>query len=207
MPVDHYPPSPLGPTQVNGTVTATGRVRASQFRATQDGSAAEYAYTWDVDPNIGLRREPLATEQFILGVGNNQPVAIQQFAVWVNETMVGNGGFIMQAFLTPPTISGVVHDYNPPAWNASRAGIYQDLSGLATLTGLAFTTNGSAMRFTNASAVAGRTLTLQHDNGVDSTAANRFWCPNLVNYVLAPGEVVWLQYDGNISRWRVCGSA
>lgn len=45
------------------------------------------------------------------------------------------------------------------------------------------------------------TLTLAHDTG--STAANRFYCPGSVNYVLSANGTVTIWYDITSSRWRI----
>lgn len=203
--VTHYPgPSVLeGPVQINGDLNMTGPLRATQFRATADGTPAEFAFTWDNDSNIGVRR--IGGDQFALGVSANQPLTITQFQALFGEGLLLGGGFTTTNFASPPAIAGFVHNYSPTGWGGSRVGILQDISAAATLTGLGSTTNGHSIRIANTTTTPGRALVLAHNN-VGSTDVNRFWCPDLVDYSLAPGEVVWLQYDGNISRWRVCGS-
>ena len=46
-------------------------------------------------------------------------------------------------------------------------------------------------------------MTLVHD--ATSTAANRFFCPGSVNFLLITNASVWIRYDSTSSRWRVLG--
>lgn len=49
-------------------------------------------------------------------------------------------------------------------------------------------------------------LTLNYEDGA-GTAAQRFWTPGQINYVVAKLGAVWLFYDGTNSRWRVVAPA
>jgi hypothetical protein len=188
------------------SVTSTGAVKATQFRATADGTTSSFAFTWDADENIGLRRN--GADTFTVGIGANQPLLINQFTATFGESAQFSGGTYYTNYQVPTAISGTVHDYAPSGWNASRSGIKQDISAACTLTGLAAASNGVRQILQNVTTTAGRNLTIQHDNGADSTATNRFYCPNLANYVLAPGEGVVIEYDTTLSsgRWHVIGT-
>lgn len=49
----------------------------------------------------------------------------------------------------------------------------------------------------------GSTNNVNIKHNVTSTAANRFWCPGLVDNVISPGGAYEFIYDPNISRWRL----
>jgi len=184
-----------------GAIRATGPIYATQFRATADGTLSEYAFTWDVDPNTGLRR--IGADNFNAGVAGNSVINVQQFQASFGEGIQNQGGFAATSFLTPAAITGTVNDYTPTAWNGARGWIRQDCSAAVTLTGLGATGTGHVAGLWNISAF---TITLKNEN-TGSIAANRFLTSGAGDYVLAAGEGVLLIYDGTSARWRTLGTA
>lgn len=195
--------SVAGALNVTGAITGASTCKATQFRASSDGTSAQFAYTWDADPNIGLRR--VGSDQFVVGVAGNQVIIVSQFQASFGEGLQNQGGLSQTSSLSPTAITGTQNDYTPTSWNGARFGVRQDLTGNAILTGLAATSTGHLALLTNINTGA-FTLTLNHQDA-GSIAANRFFCPNKVSFVLAPGEAVWLQYDGTSACWRVLGTA
>lgn len=196
--VSHWP----GPEVVAGDLTVTGKVRGTNFLATADGDSTTRAFGWDVDPDLGLNR--LGANQMSAGVAGNSALLVQQFSVATPEQLSNQGGLAETSLITPAALgAGPHHNYTPTSFNAARRGILQDLSANAVVTGLAATSNGNKQLIINSSATF--TLTLNHQDA-GSTAANRFLCPNNVNYVLAPGEAVEIIYISASSRWRVLGT-
>ncbi len=68
-----------------------------------------------------------------------------------------------------------------------------------SITGLAGGSAGRNVLLLNVNASSNITLT--HD--ATSTSANRFYCPNSVNFVLLPNASAWAWYDTTSSRWRI----
>lgn len=198
--VSHYP----GPEVISADVTVVGKLKADQFRATSDGTDAEKAFTWDADPDLGLKRTSANT--MVAGIAANAPLTITQFSAAFGEGTSFVGATNYTNYTTPAALgAGPTANYSPAGWNASRSGIRQDMSAAGVISGLVATSTGNRQILWNISTVAGRNITLNHEDAA-STAANRFTCPNLANFVLAPGEGCVLEYDGATSRWRVLGT-
>jgi len=185
------------------SMRVAGAVYATQFRATSDGTTSEFAYTWDADPNLGIRR--VGADTMVLGIAANTPITVAQFSVTSGETLLVGAGMQTSSAISPTAITGSNDNYSPTSWNGARSWIRQDLSASATLTGLTATATGHLCVLVNITTTAARTLTLAHESA-SSTAANRFLCPNQADYVIAPQEAAWLLYDGTSARWRVLGS-
>jgi hypothetical protein len=74
----------------------------------------------------------------------------------------------------------------------------------STISGITTGADGRQIIIHNLSTAA--TITLLHDDGASSTAANRFLCPNAQSVVLPPLGSATIVYDATSSRWRVIGT-
>lgn len=190
---------------IAGDVKASGKVKGTHFQATADGDSTAKAFGWEADPDLGLHRG--GANSMVAGVAANQGLVVQQFSVTLGEGLVNQAGLRETAFITPAALgAGPTHNYAPAGWNANYRGIRQDMTASGVITGLVATSDGNRQRLGNITTTAARTLTLNHED-VNSTAANRFNCPNQANYVLSPGEWVELVYENTAQRWRVLGTA
>jgi hypothetical protein len=187
-----------------GAISVSGPIRATQFRATADGTATSYAFTWDADENMGLRR--MGGDSFNVGVAGNTVLNIQQFTAGFGEGINNSGGYLSLAIITPTALAGTVHDYTPASWNGARGWVRQDATAASTITGLAATVGGHTAALWNISTTLANTITLKHEN-VGSVAANRFHLPNLADYVLSACEGIMMIYDGTSARWRLIGTS
>lgn len=103
--------------------------------------------------------------------------------------------------ISPTAITGSTNNYSPIGMVPGST-IWLDLSGAATLTGLAALPADSEVRLVNISTTAARTITLSHQSG-SSTAANRFLLPSGLNWIIENGAGVTLKYNSAASRWYV----
>lgn len=111
------------------------------------------------------------------------------------------GAFALASDISPAAITGSQNDYNPTSLSTAQV-IRQDLSGNATLTGLAGGADGRILILINIDAAFKLTLT---DEDAGSSAANRFSLGGS-SVILEPGGSVILIYDSTSTRWRVAAA-
>ena len=114
---------------------------------------------------------------------------------------------LVETVITPAALlTGTSSDYNPTGLLTTKNVIVrQDLSAAASLRSIVAPPAalfGLRLKLYNISGTAGRTWTLNHEDGA-ATAANRIVCPNLANHVISPGGYSSVWYDGASNRWRV----
>lgn len=110
------------------------------------------------------------------------------------------GVFLTSGALTPPPIAGTVNDYFPGFVNPLYSVLRQDLSGPATITGLADTGPGRRIVIRNISLT--QTLTLTNED-LGSVPNARFSLPGAVSLLIIPQGSVEVIYDIPNSRWFV----
>lgn len=108
------------------------------------------------------------------------------------------GGLGMTGVISPTQIAANTDNYAPTGGaTASRWRLSTDAS--RNLTGISISqADGWRLKLINVGSFA---IVLKHD--VTSTAANRFYCPNSLDFTLMPNQGVDIEYDGTSSRWRV----
>ena len=111
-----------------------------------------------------------------------------------------SGGQLWLATLTPPQITGPQDDWNPTGL-AGAVILFVTSDAARIINGMQGGTDGRVIWFAN---IGSFIVRLGHQIGT-SGAANRFTCPNLVNYDIINGGGVMVAYDGTNSRWRVVG--
>lgn len=105
--------------------------------------------------------------------------------------------------ITPPAfgVPGNVNDYNP-AGLATASTIYLTVGSSGVfITGLAGGTLGRFLLIHNTSNL---NVTFVNQSGA-SAVANRFFLTGNTDYVLGPNEIMLLQYDLALTRWRMQG--
>jgi hypothetical protein len=75
-------------------------------------------------------------------------------------------------------------------------------AGASVLTGMAGGRDGRVVLISNIDGTAADTVTLNNDDA-GSTAANRFYCPGVANFVIRARGSVLVRYDAGVSRWMV----
>lgn len=103
------------------------------------------------------------------------------------------------------TFAAQQDNYTRGGANGVQGVIRVTLTGNQTITGLVPDNNGEIVVIQNVDTA--ETLTIRHDDGATSTAANRFSLPNGFDLRLAPGASAMLRYDGTSSRWRMLSPA
>ena len=103
--------------------------------------------------------------------------------------------------ISPTALGGSVNNYAPGSLSTASV-IRQDCSAASEITGLTGGADGREMTIFNVATNPVFTLTLRHDDGVTSTAANRFLLPGGGSLVILAGGCVILWYDSVSSRWR-----
>ena len=108
-----------------------------------------------------------------------------------------------QGRFTNTTASGTIASHGGVDWNLLW---HQRFQPTGDLTVQSFVADSNNVQFTHVKLLTndgtGR-LILEHESS--ETASNRIKCPNNENYVLGPGESVYLAYDGTELRWRPVG--
>lgn len=108
-------------------------------------------------------------------------------------------GLLLTGAISPTQLVANTNDWNPTGLSTAAV-IRIDVSTAINLTGIVAQATGRMLLLYNKSA---DTVTLIHD--ATSTAANRFFCPNNIDFGLSPHETCWLRYDGTDTRWTVIG--
>ena len=119
--------------------------------------------------------------------------------------LVASGTIKETGVISPTAVAGANADYAPTGL-ATAAVIRQDVSAVASLSGLTGGADGRIVTIYNIATAAANLLTLKHQDAA-STAANRFIAPAGVDYVIPVGGCVALRYDGTTSRWRVLSAS
>jgi hypothetical protein len=120
---------------------------------------------------------------------------------FTGATDFSSGTFALSADISPAAITGGTDNYNPTGLSTAQI-IRQDLSGDATLTGLAGGADGRLVMIVNLHA----TNVLKFSHQVTSSAANQFYLPGgRTYYIYGAGSCAIFQYDGTLSRWRLVG--
>src|SRR5579883_1121711 len=98
--------------------------------------------------------------------------------------------------------SGTTNDWNLGATNTYFM-ITTASSANATITGITGGADGRMIVLVNANSAGN--ITIQHDDGSSSTAANRFNLPGNSDIIMAPGGTATFIYDGTSTnhRWRM----
>lgn len=122
---------------------------------------------------------------------------VQLNATEVDASIVASSVFVA-GLLSPTSIGANQNDYAPTGF-ASASFVRLTASGAYSITGLAGGANGRAVVLVN---IGSNPITLAHENA-SSTAANRFACPDSVDFYLQPGAVAWVVYDTTSTRWRL----
>lgn len=99
--------------------------------------------------------------------------------------------------ITPTTLAANTDNWAPTDLATSSV-VRVSASAAYNLTGIAGGTSGRTIFLEN---VGSFPITLIND--ATSTAANRFYCPGSLSFVLNPNASTILQYDDTSSRWRV----
>lgn len=111
--------------------------------------------------------------------------------------LAASGTTTLSGTISPTALAANTDNWAPTGLSGASV-IRASASAAYNLTGL---TGGAAGRIVLLENVGANAITLTHD--ATSTAANRFFCPANVDFSLAAGASVWLQYDSTSSRWRV----
>lgn len=101
--------------------------------------------------------------------------------------------------ITPTALAANTDDWNPTGLSTADI-IRMSSSAAYNITGIVAPSDDRIIILDNVGAFS---ITLKHDT--TSTAANRFFCPNDADLVLAKDTNVWLQYDLASLRWRIIG--
>jgi hypothetical protein len=102
--------------------------------------------------------------------------------------------------IVSPATMGVTEDnYAPTGYNTAFA-LRLTPNGTGTVLSGIVAQAGHILVLANLGSVP---LTLEHD--ATSTAANRFLCPNAVDYAMPAGSSCLVWYDSTSARWRVMG--
>lgn len=110
----------------------------------------------------------------------------------------------VQREITPTTLSASVNDYAPTSHSTAAVVRLSSSSSAFSISGWAAGATVKFKQLINVSAT--QSITLKHEDA-GSTAANRFACPNALDFALAAGERVTIYYDTTSLRWRVLGLA
>jgi hypothetical protein len=104
-------------------------------------------------------------------------------------------------YLVDTTSAGSVAAYAPTGWSGAISVLFAGGPGALTLQGLdvTFTTDVLIKKLTNFRLTD---VVLAHED-VGAAAVDRFNCPGSVDYRLAHGESVFIQYDLQGARWAV----
>lgn len=99
--------------------------------------------------------------------------------------------------ISPTQLVANTDNWNPTGLSTANV-IRIDASVPINLTGIVAQEDGRVIVLYNSSA---SDITLTHD--ATSTAANRFFCPNAVDFALTDKGSVQIRYDGTAARWSV----
>jgi hypothetical protein len=174
--------------QYAGGATTPARNCALVFYGASGGALRNIRLALDSSGNFNITAD-----------STNRNLRIQTFG-----EMAFAGASRFEGTISPAQITGTTHNYNPAGLSTAYH-LRLDLDAARTITGIvpsmaAGQNDGRTLVITNISAF---NLTLQHDNGADSTAANRFSLANNANRVVAPNESVEIYYDDISDRWRI----
>jgi hypothetical protein len=100
--------------------------------------------------------------------------------------------------ITPALLSGNVNNYSPTGHSTAAVERWSSGATPRTVTGLDSVGQDRPMIIN----VGSSSITLAHESSL-SSAANRFECPNAVDYVLTAGSALELVRDPVSARWRV----
>jgi hypothetical protein len=114
--------------------------------------------------------------------------------------LVTTGKTALQGDISPAQLTANTDDWAPTGL-AGASIIRFSTDASRNITGLTGGEDGRVIVLIN---VGSNNAVLMHD--VTSTAANRFFCPNNVDFTLGPKDVVVIEYDATDSRWRVSTS-
>lgn len=200
--------SASGNTAVAGTLGVTGdfSVATTKFTVAASSGNTVVAGTLGVTGDLAV-----ATNKFtVAAASGNTAVAgtlvvtgTSNFnaAVALNAGVTVTGNFAQNGS-TPSAISGDQTDWVPSTGTALSI---MRLSGGAadrTINSM-LASAGTRMRFINIGTT--NSIIFAHDDGTTGTAAQRFLCPNSVNYTCVKNASCELWYDSTSSRWRVLG--
>lgn len=119
------------------------------------------------------------------------------------SSVTNNGPTVDSGVISPPQLTANQNNYNPTGLSTARV-LRLSSDASRTITGLTAQTAGTWLALINGGA---QDIVLAHNDGVNSSAANVFICPGLVNYTLNAGDSVQVWYDGTSSLWRVIAAA
>jgi hypothetical protein len=109
-----------------------------------------------------------------------------------------------QGAITPAQITADVDDYAPTGHSTAALVLLDSNSSNNDISGWSASASVLLKTLVN---IGSAPIRIEHENA-GSVAANRFICPDSVDYILAPGEAVAIYYHGgSVNRWRVLGFA
>lgn len=184
-------------TNISIDLTTPGQViinAAVTLQAAIDGQGTtptEQTITTSIDLNAG-------TGQWLWrDAGDNNLMSISDVTGVTVDQAFAYTGDISPAALA----AGSTADYAPAGLATATVLRLTPNGAGSTLTGLTTGSDGRRIFIFNISTTAD--LTLLHDDGASSAAANRFLCPNNVSVIIPPNGGVSLVYDNTTTRWRV----
>jgi hypothetical protein len=184
----------------SGDVQTTGGVTSGHFVVYADGTGDSIqdggAFTAETIPTVPAGTLAASNVQDALDELDTEkaPMASPAFTGTVDVSQA----HLFSGVISPTQITVDQDNYAPTGF--STCSVLRLTSDAArAITGLAGGSAGRNVLLLNVNASSNITLT--HD--ATSTAANRFYCPNSVNFVLLPNTSAWAWYDTTSSRWRV----
>jgi hypothetical protein len=122
-----------------------------------------------------------------------------QLARWGATTSDFSGAVSYTGVISPTQIAATTNDWNPTGLSTCNL-IRLSTDATRSLTGLVAQPAGRRITLCN---IGSQICTLVHDNGVNSTAANRFLVASSTSLNLNPNASVDIWYDLTSARWRV----
>lgn len=184
----------------SGDVQTTGGVTSGHLVVYADGTGDVIqdggALTAATIPNVAAGGISSTNVQTAINELDTEkaPLASPSFTGTVDVSQA----HLFSGVISPTQITADQDNYAPTGF--STCSVVRLTSDAArAITGLAGGSAGRNVLMINANASSNITLT--HD--ATSTAANRFYCPNSVNFVLLPNACAFIWYDTTSSRWRV----
>lgn len=112
--------------------------------------------------------------------------------------VVMGGAARMTGAISPAQLTADTHNWNPTGLSNASV-IRVDIDAARSLTGIVAQASGTMLMLYNVSTFA---LTIPHDDA-NSTAANRFYCPDAASFTIRQKANAWFRYDGTHSRWTL----
>lgn len=174
------------------------------FRINSDGAADAIVVTGGENAGVG--------QNIRVTAGSGAGAGDAAGSIFLAAGTPGAGGtpgvvavttaFAITGDISPAALAaGATNDYAPAGiGSATTLRLTPNAAG-STLTGITTGSDGRVLVIMNIGTAAD--ITLLHDDGASSAAANRFLCPANASLVIPANGSVVVEYDSTSSRWRV----